>query len=252
MSHVHRTLELPQGYQHFSWYKRGRNPNNVYLNDEKALRKHLENHQNAELRLYTQHQIFYEDDVLKHTRSSPNWEGGFVTYSTCKHQMRTWRVNWQGVWIAGLCPAHCQDNTLLFVGRVDEQFASNWHLGQRIQRRPNWKAKLAMTNPRGDIYTPKRAGIINPWVHQNFVPPLNHTRSVEFYKKSAGSISERPDGKIVKWWRDIEYVTPAGVRPPCFILEPCFLFSCPMLWTSFDPKRAALKLTCAQFLASLK
>lgn len=251
-----KSLTLPDGYQHFDGYPRP--SNEVYLNNLPLLKTTLREWQNAELRLYTQHEIFYEEGILKHTRSSPNWDGGFVTYSTCKHLMRTYkpRIEWPDTWIAGLCPAHCENNTILFVGCIHMAFESNFHLRHHIQvlesKFPYARSKSADINPRGDLYTPKdeKLGSNRIYDHTAFYEPPNHTRSVELYKKSPGSTSKRPDGKIPKWWRDIEYIN-HGVRPPSFILAPCFLFSQPMLWSSFKPGRAALKLTCRQFLKSL-
>lgn len=259
---IHQTLELPHGYQHFDWYREGHNNSGlVFLNDPKLLRHTLKEKDQlqSELRLYTQHQIFYEDGILKHTRSSPNWNGGFVTYSTCKHLMRTYKQDWLDTWIVGLCPRDCCCNTILFAGRVSHQFESNYALSRycrdyRNNRDTSYKDKLAILNPRGDIYTPSplQLNIHQQLIHTYYFPPENHTRSVEFYKKSPGS--KLPDGSIgpiPKWWRDIEYVH-NGVRPPSFILAPCFIFSKPMLWTTYDPKRAALKLTAELFAKSLK
>jgi hypothetical protein len=205
--------------------------------------------------LYTHHEIFYEDGIIKQTRSSPQWEGGLVTYATCKHLMRTYDpgiLGWHGAWIIGLCPAAMQ-NCLLFAARVKEVYASNYTLSRRIlSTNPGiYKVKRANSNPRGDLYTPVRElrGLA-VYDHSNFEEPENHTRSVEFYSKSPGSVSERGDGKIPKWWRDIEYEI-RGRRPPSFILSPCWLFSRPMLKVKQKPARAVLRLTPREVLAGL-
>lgn len=251
---VSKSLELPDGYQNFSWYNDGVNNNEVYLNSPDTMKFALEQYNQCDLHLYTQHQIFYEDGILKHTRSSPNWEGGLVTYATCKHLMRsTTKKTWVGTWIAGLCPSTCESNCLLFAGRISEQFNSNYMLGVALSNGYPLAAKVkaACSNPRGDVYYPLDE-LNGREIHEHgcFLEPKNHTRSLEFYKKSSGSVSDRPDGKIPKWWRDIEYIA-HGNRPPCFILSPCFLFSKPMVWTSYNPRRAALKLTGQKFAQSL-
>lgn len=253
--HWHRVLELPNGYQNWSWYKEGGNLNRVMLNDVAGLRDALRVAPESDLLLYTHHQIVYQDGVLKHTRSSPNWEGGLVTYATCKHLMRTTkRKSWKGVWLAGLCPKECESNTLLFVGMVRQEFSSNYELSSYLYTLHNEarEAKVALTNPRGDCYTPlRRLHGEELFDHRNYEPPQGHTRSIEYYKKSPGSISDRPDGKIPKWWRDVEYLA-HGRRPSVFILSPVWLFSRPLLWSRYQPRRAVLRITPAALAASLQ
>jgi hypothetical protein len=253
--HWYRTLELPEGYQHWNWLQEGPNPNGVILNDTPSLLAALHAAPEADCYLYTQHQIFHDQGVIKHTRSSPNWEGGLVTYSTCKHLLRTAkRKTWVGAWLAGLCPKECASNTLLFVGKVAMEWSSNYDLGCYLaQYHPlAVMSKLAVDNPRGDLYTPQESGLGGRacYDHASFVEPVGHTRSVEFYKRSPGSTSDRPDGKIPKWYRDHEYIG-HGRRPPVFIFSPVWLFSTPTLWTTFRPRRAVLRLTPSALAVSL-
>lgn len=242
-------------YQSFEWYKEGVTNNyGVTLNDPEGLRSALAGLQEP-LYLYTQHEIFLGNE-LEQTRSSPNWLGGMVTYATCKHNMRTYnRGDWQGRWIAGLCPKKVTENCVLFVGKVMQQFTSNYLLSGTLKNTyPDvYSAKRASSDPRGDLYTPRRRlDTLEEWYdHNNFIEPPGHTRSTEYYKKSPGSVSERADGLIPKWWRDIEYQSAAGVRPPVFILDPCWLFSKPLVYTAYVPGRASLRLTCNQLAASL-
>jgi hypothetical protein len=254
--HWHQSLELPNGYQHFCWMQDDGQPNEhgVSLNAPQALHDALQADGNATLHLYTQHEIFYEEGVLKHTRSSPNWEGGMVTYATCKHLMRTYqKPTWIGTWLAGLCPASCEQNCLLFVGRVAVQTPGNYMLREHVMRTcpAAYEVKRASGNPRGDLYTPRRRLLTEQMHnHVHYFEPPQHTRSVETYSKSPGSVSERADGRVPKWWRDLEYVQ-RGTRPPCFVLNPCFVFSRPMLWSHYNPRRAVLKLTAARMAAGL-
>jgi len=259
--HWHRTLELPCGYQHFSWYREGAGPNafGVSLNDVQGLNQALDQGGiDRNLYLYTQHEIFFEDELFKHTRTSPNWEGGMVTYGTCKHNLRTFDrgpAGWEGTWLAGLCPKHCQSNALLFVGVVRYAFAGNYCLGQWVKHTApqTWKVKQADGNPRGDLYTPRHQDLDDTQQHDHtyYVEPAGHTRSVEFYKKSPGSRSTREDGKIPKWWRDLEYVGKGGRRPPCFVLDPCWVFSKPLLWSSIIPGRAVRRTSPRGLLGGL-
>lgn len=204
--------------------------------------------------LYTQHEVFYEDNIMKQTRSGPNFEGSFVTLTTCKHHMRRTARDWEGTLIAGLGPKECAQNTLLYCGRVWKVFESNYDLGIFLKNnhKYTYEKKRASNNPRGDIYTPRKTLVGDArFDHRNFVEPERHTRSTEFYKKSPGSVSERPDGLIPKWWRDIEYQDSRGVRPVSLILIPVYLFKHPTVWTSYKPGRASLRLTANDFATSL-
>ena len=252
---VSKSLKLPDGYQSFNkvWFSvHTQNRHGVQLDPVKnQLAKALKKDKDATLYMYTQHQLVL-DGVVKQTRSSPNWEGGMVTYATCKHNMRTWGEpeDWEGRWIAGLNPADI-DNSLLFVGKVHRVFPNNFELGGFLRRNyPTIAAiKAANHNPRGDIYQPKKdlGAKYGRFDHRSFLPPKNHTRSVDKYSTSPGSVDNCP-----KWWRDHEYVTPGGKRPPCFILKPCFLYPHPSLvMASLKPGRAVLKLTVDKFLKDL-
>lgn len=207
--------------------------------------------------LYTHHQIEWEDGIIKQTRSSPNWLGGVFTYSTCKHQMRTYKesVDWIGRLLVGLNPRQCGDNCILYIGVVNRSFHSNYHLGLALKKEYPiaYKAKQANTNPRADLYEPKRSLVGNEvYSHQNYNEPPNHTRSTEYYKSSPGSQSNRPDGCVPKWWRDIEYVSKAGKRPPSFTLDPVWIYKEPLVWTTIQPGRASVKVTPRQLVASLQ
>lgn len=198
--------------------------------------------------MFTHHEVVWTGSIIKQTRSSPNWEGGMFTFATCKHQMRTWRTaeEWQDTWICGLGPRDCQNNTLLYAGKVAQVFANNYDLSRYILHEyPDiYRIKAADNNPRGDLYTPVKGLAsrmeIERYKHTNFIEPKNHTRSVDKYK----------DG-TPKWWRDIEYKS-HNKRPPVFILDPVVVFSKPMIWSSLKPGRACLKITCEQLLDSLQ
>lgn len=241
-------------YQKFTGYSKVMNVNGVVLNNHDLMRQMMSDDDLAEMYLYTQHQIVWDGEELQQTRSSPNWDGGMVSYATCKHNMRTYsRDTWNGVWIGGLCPKECANNTLLFVGRIDQEFESNYDYSQWLRENKNmvWQEKRAGNNRRGDCYMPKtllKDG--ERYVHSNFIEPKNHTRSVEFYDKSPGSVSPFSDGKIPKWWRDIEYLQ-HGRRPHTFIFNPCFIFSKPLVWSRLKPGRATLRISTNSFVESL-
>ena len=225
---------------------------NNLINDLNALIQALME-PNKRLYLFKQHEILYNKDIgIQQLRSSPNFEGGITTFATCKHLMRTYPADWEESWLAGLCPSATNNSALLFVGRIGKVFTTNKALSSYIRNHhPDaYLVKQADTNPRGDLYTPKSGSDIGDHHTQYVEPPENHTRR-EMYKKSPGSISERPDGKIPKWWRDVEYKNVHGKRPPVFVFSKCYIFKDPMAWSNINPGRASMKLSSRQFAKSL-
>lgn len=203
------SLELPNGYQKFCWYTptacTWKDPE-VYLDQVDSMEEHLSREPSGTVvRMYTQHLIKYQEGIFKQTRSSPNWEGGLVTYATCKHNLRSTITDWEGVWLVGLCPKNCESNAVLFAGKISSVFSSNYSLRSHIiHQYPKsvYRAKNAHINPRGDLYTPvEELSGDEVYDHNNYREPPNHTRSVEHYTHSAGTPIPA-DGKIPKWWRD--------------------------------------------------
>ena len=226
-SKVSPDLTLPHGYQTFDpeWFAEAgyENQHGVRLDSKPSdMRTQLRRRLGDRCYLYTQHIIGFEAHdpthclnasntpcydrmdticrncrpVIKQRRSSPNWEGGLVTYATCKHQMRTWLTaeEWEGVWIAGLNPASL-DNSVMFLGQVCTSHRSNYQLYCSLQTAAPEVVpfKLASNNPRGDLYTPGDILNVNSppeWEHYatSYDHPVQpHTRSVETYKTSPGS-----------------------------------------------------------------
>src|SRR5690606_26723103 len=98
------------GFQSLEWLKH--KPKKSFVFDSRLADKdtinYLKKLDKRPLYLYTQHEIFQDESSLelRQTRTSPNWEGGIVTYSTCKHNFRCYKKpTWIDTWIAGLAPA---------------------------------------------------------------------------------------------------------------------------------------------------
>lgn len=221
----------------------------IMLNRPRAMREVMRDYHNDTLYAFTLHEIFYEADggkpFFKQTRSSPNWQGGVCTMSTCKQQMRTWNSpqEWIGKWNAMFTPSHCANNALFFVGQVWKAFESNYDYGYWLETYDAalhaWKQ--ADDDPRGDVYRPQEVLMGSERYHvDNFHEPPGHTRSTETYK----------DG-TPKWWKDIRYKL-NGKYPPTLMYYPAFLFSVPMRWTDLTLGRAVRKVTVGDFVASLQ
>lgn len=163
--------------------------------------------------VYPHHQIELVDGELHQTRSGPNWEGGMVTLTTCKHLMRTYSSvtdEKKKVALIGLTNNLEGHNYLLYAGVIDMRFDSNHELGEwlRLYCSDTYRAKLATDNPRGDIYEP------------NATPHEDHVRYTEYSKGQR------------KYIKDLEYRNNRGVAPKCLTIDPVTVYTKPMYsWT---------------------
>lgn len=172
------------------------------------------------VRAFPLHQIYLEDGIFKQTRSGPNWQGGVLTLSTCKHYMRTSQTQWRGSWLAAFTPkVGCGENYLIMLARVADVFDSNYELGQYMNRhhRNAWLKKIAPQSNLGDIYMPKTQPLTErtKYNHKKFYTPVGHVR-MEMDKKWG----------VPKWQKDIDYEM-NGKRPKCFIFDCVHLFKRP-------------------------
>ena len=199
----------------------------------------------AEVRSFPHHEIFLDEGegTFIQTRSSPNWQGGMMTFSTCKQHLRTFKEpkDWLGVYLAGFTPkTDTGANWLLYVARVDIAFESNYDLHEWLHAEyPDiLQAKLAIDDPCGDVYTPKQPVLTgeNRFVAGNFhPPPPDHTRS-----------ELQSDGVTPKWHKDIEYRGNGGRHPPVFALGPASLWTRPKFQASVPLHRSGFKSTGKQ------
>ena len=188
------------------------------------------------LYVYPHHEIELVEGKLLQTRSGPNWEGGIVTLTTCKHLLRTYSSMGKRTAVCGVTNKLNGQNFVLYVGKLDEIFDSNAELSQWLKKtNPSaWRSKLMTTNRLGDICEidniptspppwgrigERRLTALNKYNHKNFVRPTrDHCR-----------YEERDSSGKRKWVKDIEYKTRSGVRPKVFTLNPVTVFTEPIL-----------------------
>lgn len=172
--------------------------------------------------VYPHHEINLVDGKFQQTRSGPNWEGGHVTMTTCKHLLRTYNSIESGkTAIVGLTNKLEGDNFVMYVGVIDKTFDSNYDLGLYLKdHHPEaYKIKLAKHNRLGDIFEPFSDTLPeDKYDLFSFDDPIHtHCRAEE--NDSKGN---------PKWWKDIQYVTRNGTRPKCLILNPVTVHTSPM------------------------
>ena len=196
-------------------------------------RRTIQAHDDDVVRTYPQHQIYLEDGVFNQTRSGPNWEGGLLTLTTCKHYMRTANVDWQYTYLAGFTPkTTCGDSYLLYLARVARVFDSNYDLGNYLMdNHPEaWEAKLAVNSPFGDIYSPlHKLSDKTKYNPKHYKTPVGHTRMEHDKKFNAP-----------KWHRDIKYEK-GGRRPVTFLFDNVHLFRKPVFVATRPLHRSGYK-----------
>tara|TARA_R110000851_G_scaffold96792_2_gene209958 strand:- start:37667 stop:38371 length:705 start_codon:yes stop_codon:yes gene_type:complete len=172
--------------------------------------------------VYPHHGINLVKGEFEQTRSGPNWEGGVVTMTTCKHLLRTYStIKEKKVAICGVTNKLEGENFLMYVGVIDKTFESNYDLGEYLEfNNPDaGRIKSATNNRLGDLFDSERElQGEDRFDSFSFIEPcFDHCRSEE--NDSKGN---------PKWLKDIEYSTRNGSRPKCLIIEPVTVHTKPV------------------------
>ena len=178
--------------------------------------------------------------------SAPNFQGGFLTLCTCKHQMRSSLdiEQWKGKWIAGFTSRcrHQGRHWLFFLTRVADAYESHsdlWHNLPAVVR----KSKSAEKNFLGDLFRPR--GMIadeDRFKVQNYFAPSRHSH----HRNSCDN----------GWHNDIDYgYSDRYGRPSLLVGEPqlTFLWDRPLIFFDEDHCRNFKKwVSIADLLPHLK
>lgn len=178
--------------------------------------------------VYPHHEIKLSDEgEFQQTRSGPNWEGGKVTMTTCKHLLRTYKSIQGGgnVAICGVTNKLNGENFIMYVGVVSDTFDSNYELSRYLEHHyPEvFRIKSVKYNRLGDIFAPMYGLDGNDrYDSLNFEEPCyDHCRKEENDSKGDP-----------KWLKDIEYSARQSVRPKCLIVDPVTVHTTPnFIWT---------------------
>jgi hypothetical protein len=151
--------------------------------------------------------------------SAPNFQGGFLTLCTCKHQMRSSLdiEQWKGKWIAGFTIRcrHQGRHWLFWVADAFESHSDLWHNLPAVVR----KSKSAQKNFLGDLF--RLRGMIageDRFNAQNYFAPSRH--------------SHRRNSCDNGWHNDIDYgYSDRYGRPSLLVGEPqlTFLWEKPLI-----------------------
>ena len=134
---------------------------NITLDD---LLHKLMKEKNVDVRIYTVATTKRENQVVRHTGSGPNLEGGLASLCTCKHSMRQYHTtdDWIGKWILGLS-SRAKNNGfdgkhyLFYMMKVEKAFESHAELYNYLAAKNSsaLRIKSAVHNRLGDIFEPE-------------------------------------------------------------------------------------------------
>ena len=147
--------------------------------------------------------------------SAPNFQGGYLTICTCKHQMRA-TVNasqWRHKWVAGFTSRALCDKRhwLFFLARIAHAYESQFDLWNSLTTLAR-QEKTAHEH-FGDVFVPRYTlAEEERYSPDNYIVPARHAHHKHKY-----------DGG---WRKDIRYER-YGRRPALLLGDPRFTF----LWT---------------------
>lgn len=154
---------------------------------------------------------------IRQAGSGPNFQGGLITLTTCKHRLRAARGvdDWRGVWVAGLSRKGLHEGRqwVFFMMKVAQAYASHADLWQALPSTVR-EAKSARQHPHGDLYEPLGFGSDAPHSPESYHAPCT------------GHRHEKPE----LWHKDIGYMN--WKRPAALLVgdpDKSFLWSEPML-----------------------
>ena len=191
----------------------------------------------ATIYYYVMKTVKRDGDILRHTGSGPNWQGGVITLCTCKHLMRTYPDCKQRTWIAGFSNSNAgeESNFLMYLMRVGQTFESHYDLWYSLPEEVR-EAKAADKNPLGDIYKPLgRETQKSPFDPAIYLEPCrNHS-----HKHC--------------WKEDIKYKTKGGIHPLLLVgdVKYSFVWNQRMITFKGSIGRGQRKFNLGEFLNHL-
>jgi len=138
-----------------------------------------------------------ENGKFKQGGCAPNFQGGVITLSTCKHHMRTYSNirKKDNLWIAGFTSRTLFDGKnhyLYYLMKVQERFKSHKEMWDSLDEKVR-KEKSAYENRLGDIYEPDGGGEFS---EDGYKDPVKNHKHNDCWKKDidyeSGKSRKRP------------------------------------------------------------
>ena len=140
---------------------------------------------------------------MRQCGSGPNFQGGLISLSTCKHKMRAAREvdEWPGAWIVGLSSKGLHEGRqwLFFLTQIERAYGSHAELWDALS--PDVReAKSAQKHVHGDVYRPLRAAKAAPHMPESYHPPREghrHEQPKQWHKDIGHRSWNRPAALLV-------------------------------------------------------
>lgn len=158
------------------------------------------------------------ENLFEQTGSAPNFQGGYITLCTCKHQMRATQDSdsWLNTWIAGFASRCLGHHWLFYLAKISHACESQYDLWQFLQKTPKTvrEAKSSLNDPFGDVFEP--IGVLKG--DERFDPACYHPPMLGH--------SHHNNGCHTAWVGDIRYrkARRYGQQPSLLVCEPSLSF----------------------------
>ena len=138
--------------------------------------------------------------------TGPNFQGGYITLCTCKHQMRSRLTvsEWPGKWLAGFTSrAPLGDHWLFYLAKIGSAYESHAELWNSLPKRVR-QAKSSRSNRLGDLHEPEGDS-----------HGMNQFDPADYHAPISGH-SHRRNSCDNGWHIDVDYRRKKGLRkkPP--------------------------------------
>lgn len=147
-----------------------------------------------------------ESEVYKQSGCGPNFEGGLITLTTCKHFMRTFSGIKEGCWIAGFTSVNPNDdNYLFYLARIEKTYPTHYELWNCLDKNEQ-KIKSASNNILGDIFEPLQKKDQNKYTSYK-TPHKNHAhRAKNVWHDDIEYRARNKPAKLLKFDPNASYV----------------------------------------------
>jgi len=182
-----------------------------------------------EIYSYVLSSIKYENGYFKQYGCAPNFNGKYVTLTTCKHYMRSFREpqDWKNVWIAGFGHLNNESkkNFLFYLMQIKIAFISFIELWNFLDSdKETQNIKNSRFHPYGDVFEPKKDSRVNDEKEAK-------DKSFEFYHMPIDSHKHKD--KHESWKKDIyKYYMNLKRRPALLVgnEDNTFYWSKPLIY----------------------
>jgi len=193
-----------------------------------------------------------ENGNFKQWGCAPNFQGKYVTLTTCKHCMRSYKTpdEWSNMWIAGFGDLNIESkkNFLFYLMRIKIAFISFKELWEFLNDdKETQKIKNSRYNPFGDIFEPKKEFSLNDELKMT-------ENNFNFYHEPIDGHKHKDRNE--SWKKDIYSICKVTNRRPALLVgdeNNTFYWSKPMIYFKEKlPRNCILDKNIKDFVTKLR